>query len=674
MTHVLRLFFLVLFSLWANAAFTAACAQEEQQQSEPIPVFHPLDALTREEVVEVTRLLREAGQFDAKTLLSSVTLLEPEKQIVKTWNDQLPLPPRQAYVSLRRKGKTYDARVDITARKVIDVIERPGAHPIILDENWDRARDAFVKDGRFKAALAKRGLSFDKNILCTPNSAGWFPGENESGRHILRVPCYTLANRLHPTLARPIEGIMGVVDAETGEVLQVFDGKTVDVPPAPAGYGDQLPATKAPIKRVGFAVEDQGNLQLSGNLNVKWLNWSFHIRPDKRAGMIVSLVRFNDGKAERDMLYQMNVSEMFVPYMDPDPTWSYRAFMDAGEFGLGYLLSSLRPGVDCPATAAFIDMTLPNDVGGTYVRDAGLCIFERPTGDPAWRHYSSGSRKTSGEPQVELVVRHIPTLGNYDYVVDYVFSPQGNIKLRVGATGFDAIKSVAAKDMDATTAAEDTAYGNLIAPYVVAPFHDHYFNFRLDFDVDGETNSLVRDVFVQNTAKNAGGRKSFWTTKTQRFLKEGPLATDHQTMNGQVLRVVNSKTKNSLKQSPSLWLNAHHDAQSILDPTDPPQARAQFSANQFWLTRYKPGELWAAGLYPNLNPKDEGLPQFVGDAEDAAEQDIVVWYTMGFRHVTRPEDFPILPTFWHEMTIRPAFFFDMDPSMTFNSGFRDDRK
>jgi primary-amine oxidase len=360
-----------------------------------------------------------------------------------------------------------------------------------------------------------------------------------------------------------------------------------------------------------------------------------------------------------------------VPYMDPDPTWSYRTFMDAGEFGLGYLLSSLRPGVDCPETAAFIDVTLPNDQGGTYVRESGLCVFERPTGDPAWRHYSSGSRKVSGEPQVELVVRHAPTLGNYDYVVDYVFSSQGNIKLRVGATGFDAIKSVAAKDMDAPTAADDTAHGNLIAPYTVAPFHDHYFNFRLDFDVDGTGNTLVRDVFVPNNTADAGGRKSFWTIKTQRFLKEGPVVLDHMAAAGQTIRVMNPTTKNGLKQSPSLWLNAHHDAQSILDPTDPPQGRAQFSANQFWLTRQKPNELWASGLYPNLNPKDEGLPMFVADNEDAAAQDIVVWYTMGFRHVTRPEDFPILPTFWHEMTIRPAFFFDKDPGMTFNSGFRE---
>jgi primary-amine oxidase len=666
MTQVLRFIFIVAFAVFCSTL-------QAQDRAEPMPVYHPLDALTKEEVETTVKLLRTEGYIDDKTLVSHITLREPEKAVVKAWTEGAPLPPRHAFVGLRRNGKTFDVRVDISNGKVIEVIDRPGLHPIVLDDNWERARDAFMKDDRFKAAMAKRGLALTKDILCTPNSAGWFPDDAAAGRHIVKVPCYTLANRLHPTLARPIEGLMGVVDAETGEVLKVFDGKTVDILPAPPGYGDNLPNIKPPAKRVGFFVEQQGNLKLTGNLNVEWFDWAFHVRADKRAGMILSLVRFNDGKAWRDMAYQMNVSEMFVPYMDPDPTWSYRAFMDAGEFGLGYLLSSLRPGVDCPETAAFMDVTLPNDTGGTYVRESGLCVFERPTGDPAWRHYSAGKRKVAGEPQIELVVRHAPTLGNYDYVVDYVFSPQGNIKLRVGATGFDAIKSVAAKDMDAPTAADDTAFGNLIAPYTVAPSHDHYFNFRLDLDVDGTENTMVRDVFELKQTSD-GGRKSFWTTKTQRFVKEGPVMADHMAMAGQNIRVVNTKTKNGLKQSPSLWLNAHHDAQSILDPTDPPQARAQFSANQFWLTRLKADELWAGGLYPNLNPKDEGLPRFVSDNEDAAGQDIVVWYTMGFRHVTRPEDFPILPTFWHEMTIRPAFFFDMDPAITFNSGFREDRR
>jgi primary-amine oxidase len=663
MKHIVRLF----LCLTLLAMLTPVSAQD---QSGPIPVFHPMDALTAEEVAITTKLLRDGGYTDDKSLFGAMTLLEPPKSVVSAWKADKPLPPRQAFVIIRRNSKTYEARVDISGGKVMDVTEQPGKHPTVLDDNWVRARDAFIKDGRFKQALAKRGLKDDNNILCTPNSAGWFPGEDYNGRHILKVPCFSLSDMLHPSLARPIEGLMGVVDAETGDVLQVFDRDVVDLPPTPQGYGDQLPKQKPAIARVGFTMEGIGNLKLSGNVNVDWLDWKFHVRADKRAGMLLSLVKFNDGKTWRDMAYQMNVSEMFVPYMDPDPTWSYRAFMDAGEFGLGYLLSSLRPGVDCPETAAFIDVTLPNDTGGTYVRERGLCIFERPTGDPAWRHYSAGRKTVEGQPQLELVVRHIPTLGNYDYVIDYVFSPDGNIKLRVGATGFDAIKSVAAKDMDSPSAQADTAYGTLIAPYTVAPFHDHYFNFRLDLDVDGQNNTLSRDIFEAGPAPNGGGRKSLWTTKTQRFVKEGPVVSDHASMSGQVLRVVNPETKNSLKQHPSLWLNAHHDAQSILDPEDPPQARAQFSTSQFWVTRYKRDELWAAGLYPNLNPKDEGLSAFVADSEDIAGQDVVVWYTMGFRHVTRPEDFPILPTFWHEMTIRPAFFFDMNPAMTFNSGVR----
>ncbi len=659
---------LILLSFLVSFAAPAFAQEQNVEEVGPIPVFHPLDALTQEEVEAAAKILRDAGHVDDKSLFSAMTLLEAPKSIVKTWTPDKPLPPRQAFTVIRRRGKTYEAQIDISNNRMISAAEKPNLHPIVLDENWARARDAFQKDPRFLAALKKRGIEFNEDIMCTPGSAGWFPGEAQDGRHIVKVPCYTVANMLHPSLARPIEGLMGVVDAESGEVLSVYDRETVLLSPVPPGYGDKLPQLKPVAARIGFKVEGLGNLKLSGNLNVDWLDWRFHVRPDKRAGMILSLVQFNDGKAWRDLAYQMNVSEMFVPYMDPNPTWSYRAFLDAGEFGLGYLLSSLRPGVDCPETAAFIDITLPNDLGGTYVRDRGLCVFERPTGDPAWRHYSSGQKTVAGEPQIELVVRHIPTLGNYDYIVDYVFSPQGNIKLRVGATGFDAIKTVEAKDMDAETAKQDTAYGNLIAPYTVAPFHDHYFNYRLDLDVDGTNNTMVQDSFVLNKVKDSAGRTSVWTSKTQRFIKEGPIVADHMVVGGNNLRVTNPNTKNGLKQSPSLWLNAHHDAQSILDPEDPPQARAQFSKHQFWISKYNPLELWAAGLYPNLNPKDEGLPQFVANGESATNEDLVLWYTMGFRHVTRPEDFPILPTFWHEMTIRPAFFFDMDPSMTFNSG------
>ena len=278
-----------------------------------------------------------------------------------------------------------------------------------------------------------------------------------------------------------------------------------------------------------------------------------HARADKRAGLILNLLRFDDGSKLREIAYQMNVAEMFVPYMDPDPTWSYRTFMDAGEFGLGYMISSLKPGVDCPVDSYFLDLTFPNDIGGTYTRPSALCLFERATGDPGWRHYASAKKQVTGIPQTELVVRHIPTLGNYDYVVDYVFSPQGNITLRVGATGFDAIKSTSIKSMDDKDAAAATKYGNLIAPYTIAPNHDHYFSFRLDLDVDGMKNTLVRDSIVPSYIPDTKTRTSLWTVKSDRYASEGPIAETHDSA-AESWRVMNPNEKTALGNHPSYWL------------------------------------------------------------------------------------------------------------------------
>jgi len=43
--------------------------------------------------------------------------------------------------------------------------------------------------------------------------------------------------------------------------------------------------------------------------------------------------------------------------------------------------------------------------------------------------------------------------------------------------------------------------------------------------------------------------------------------------------------------------------------------------------------------------------------------DIVAWYTLGFHHVLREEDWPVMPMMWHDFVIRPFHFFAQNPAL-----------
>ena len=126
---------------------------------------------------------------------------------------------------------------------------------------------------------------------------------------------------------------------------------------------------------------------------------------DRRAGTVISQVSYEDKSKQRSVLYQGMLSEMFVPYMDPDYGWYSRTYFDAGEYGVGLLASSLQAGIDCPKTAEFMSVTLNDDRGKPYELPNAICIFERAVGDPIWRHAELLNETYEGRPGVELVVR-----------------------------------------------------------------------------------------------------------------------------------------------------------------------------------------------------------------------------------------------------------------------------
>jgi primary-amine oxidase len=202
-------------TVWVLGGFLIFISLAFAQDAGP---FHPMDALTPDEITATVKLLKDAGDIDDKSRFPAITLLEANKNTIRTWKQGQPFT-RAAFVIIRKNGETFEATVDLSSKKVTSFTPKPGAEPMIMDAEWALARDKFIADPRYKAALVKRGITDPKSVFCTPNSAGTFPGDGYDGKRILKVPCFSGADKPAPNFARPIEGLMGIVDSETGEVL-----------------------------------------------------------------------------------------------------------------------------------------------------------------------------------------------------------------------------------------------------------------------------------------------------------------------------------------------------------------------------------------------------------------------------------------------------------------------
>jgi primary-amine oxidase len=306
---------------------------------------------------------------------------------------------------------------------------------------------------------------------------------------------------------------------------------------------------------------------------------------------------------------------------------------------------------------------MANPAGGADELDRRICMFERPSGEGAWRHYDFLSEDLDGRPNIELIVRFIATVGNYDYLFDWVFDNKGQLTYRAGASGLDAVKGVASQSLEDASAAEDTAWGPLVAPGLAGINHDHFFSIRLDLDIDGTTNRFVRDKLVAERQKGDSKRRSLW--RVQRDVAQTDTAAKYRLSydNPSLWRIENTDAKNYLGYATSYAVKAGRNARPLVDEEDPPLSRAQFANYHVWVTPYDPSEMWAAGKFSNQSAAGTGLPAWTENKRNVEDTDIVLWYTMGFHHVPSSEDWPVYNLGWNGVTLRPYNFFDQNPAM-----------
>ncbi len=636
---------------------------------------HPLDGLTPAEITQVGEVLRSSQLASDKSRYALIELLEPPKEAVLAWSAGQPVP-RQATVHFKEAGKSQKAVVDLSEARVASVAPLAG-QPMILLEEFLGSMELALSSPTFVNSLAKRELKPD-DVFCLPLTAGTFPGSALDGRRIMKVPCY-----VNPTgsnfYAKPIEGLFAVVDVERNSVVEVVDEGVVPVPQDPWGYTDaeleeRFGQLRAPANPAVLSQEGGPNFKVDG-AHISWDMWQFRYRTDKRPGVVLSDIQVRDNESWRPVLYQAHLSEVFVPYMDPGEGWYWRTYMDSGEYGFGIFMSPLRPGIDCPAYATFLPAVMHQDDGKPLEIPGAICVFERSIGDPSWRHFeifAQGENQftpAEGRLATELVFRSASEVGNYDYLIDYVFHQNGRLDIMVGSTGLDAVKGVAAQSMTDPTAAQDTRYGTLIAPNLVAPNHDHFFNFRLDFDIDGPDNTFMRSALVAGKPAQDAPRRSYWVVEKQPAKTELQGRYRINPATPAMYHVMNHNVTSSLGHHPGYMVMPDNSvAYGPLDTlNDPPMKRNGYIDYSIWNTAYDPSQRYAGGELAFGSTGADSLPNWVKADRPIANTDIVTWYTMGFHHVPRMEDWPVMSTMWKGIKLVPFNFFANNPAATIRS-------
>jgi primary-amine oxidase len=128
-------------------------------------------------------------------------------------------------------------------------------------------------------------------------------------------------------------------------------------------------------------------------------------------------------------------------------------------------------------------------------------------------------------------------------------------------------------------------------------------------------------------------------------------------------KVVNPGRTNRHGDHPAYKLVPGAAIPSLLDESSPVYRRAPVIGHTLWVTAYDDAERWPAGDYPTQSEDDLGLTRWIAADAPLTDTDVVLWYVFGIHHLTRPEDWPVMPADTVSFWLKPFGFFDQNPAL-----------
>lgn len=442
--------------------------------------MHPLEPLSASEVQRVITVLRKAGHVTPTTRFVSVSLREPDKYLVHAGAPDL---PREAFAVLfdNATNSCMEAIVSITRQLVVSIRHIPDVQPTMTIDEQIECEQAVLASPEFRDALQRQyGIDDTSLVMVDIWSAGNYGEAEESNRRLARPLCFLRTDPTNNGYARPIEGIRPVVDLNMMQVIRVEEYGHWPLPPHAGNYAaERQKQFRTGIQPLEITQPLGPSFTVSGHV-VEWQNWKFVVGFNAREGLTLHHLRYED----RSILYRASLTEMVVPYGDPSPTQYRKNAFDVGEYGMGMCANSLELGCDCLGHIHYLDAHLCTSRGEPLTIKNAICMHEEDFGI-LWKHTD---RRIPDKPEVRrsrrLVVSSISTVENYEYGFFWYLYQDGNIQFEIKLTGI--------LSLGALKPGESSRYGAMIAPQLYAPVHQHFFNVRLDFNLDGIENTVQR--------------------------------------------------------------------------------------------------------------------------------------------------------------------------------------
>lgn len=608
--------------------------------------IHPLEPLTRQEAERAVAIIKADARFTRTSKFATLGIDEPPKATVLAWRPGMPVPRAVAAAIFEwTTTRTSEVVVDLIDGRIQRWAPIGNRQPWLLKDDTRLTDSLLRSDARWLAAVTRRRIDPETVTGFAVPADGYFPFRADGSRYVAAITLFK------PPLNGHLAGLTALVDLTTRRVVRVVDrpGPAFTRPVIEVDSVRKLPPSGPAPKPLETRFPEGGSVQVDGH-QISWLDWKFRIGIEERSGLILYQATFRD----RPVVYRAAPSEMVVPYGDPG--WRLWAPLDIGWVGLGgdYSKTSLAPGLDVPDHARFFESTIHGEDGAVTTMPRAAAVYERD-GGVLWRHGDESRRAR------DLVLAFFAKVDNYDYGFSWVFHQDGTLELEVQLTGQMGTKSVSAGH-------HGDQYGTLVAPGVVAPNHQHFFNFQLDLDVDGPTNRVV-EMNVVGEAAPLGQANGLAVQRTV-FRHEQEAIRSLNMGSRRMWMVESTDRRNSLGHPTSYGLMPGENSTPMVPADAFIRRQVGFVNAHLWVTPQRDEERYAAGTHSFIGQPGDGLPRWTRANRAILDRDVVLWYTMGITHIPRPEDWPLMPVHRAGFKLVPMGFSSENPVLTIPKGTR----